>query len=261
MFGISKRTMFQLVKEFWIPFVLATGWTIYVVWGQKFSVQSTLENFGPAFFLTSWMTGQFFRVRKQAGVEASLGSVEQRLNHLVNELETKSQKMISHMTGGDSYLYFLPLHILDGKVTWVAFHHGEFPLHQPTVKIVDVEHLKGSFKPDSPRECITTHHLRDFYRGSTQTIGNSEVGNRSQYSFDISTDARNGKFLQETQFETVEGTVRTAWRITGPSGVVREQVHPDFPVNAEGCVVWNRPRVNTTVGLSVIDQLLPSSAH
>lgn len=261
MLGISNKTALQLFKEFRIPFVVAAAWTIYVVWGQKFSIEKSLSSFGPAFFLASWMTGQFFRVRKQAGVEASLGTVEQRLNHLVEELETQSQKMISHITGGDSYLYFLPLHILNGKVTWVAFHNGKYPLHRPTVKVVDVERLKGFFTSDGSQDFITTHELRDFYPGSNQSVGNSEVGNRSRYSFDISTVTRNGKFLQETRFETVEGTVRAAWRITGPSGVVREQIHADFPRNAEGNVDWKRPRVNTTEGVSEFDHLLPPTAN
>jgi len=245
-FGISNKTALQLFKEFRIPFLMATGWTIYVVWGQKFSVESTLANFGPAFFLASWMTGQFFRVRKQAGVEASLGTVEKRLNHLVDELETKSQHMISYITGGDSYLYFLPLHVVGNKIMWVACHSGEYPLHQATVRIVDLEHMLRSFKPDIPRDCATTHNLGDIHYGTNIPLGENEIGNRDRYSFNIFTYARNGKFLQEIRFENVEGTVLTALRITGPSGVVREEIHPDFPVNAEGQVVWDRPHVNAS---------------
>lgn len=238
MIGISKQTFLQLVKEFRIPFLAAAGWTTYAVWGPEVSFKNVIETFGTSFFLASWMTGQIFRVRKQAGVEASFENVEQRLTHLVSDLEIKTQKMINHITGGDSYLYFFPAHFIDTKILWVAIHKGQYPLQQVMVSIVDMEHFNSVF---TSRDHTTNYQIGDFHCGTSKTIGENETGDRDRFSFNITTHARNGKFTQQTQFDKIEGSTRIAIRIKGPSGVIYEEVHPDFPVNAEGNVDWDKP--------------------
>lgn len=243
MFGISKSTVQQLVKEFRIPLVVATAWTTYAVWGPDVSFKGTISTFGTSFFLASWMTGQIFRVRKQAGVEKSFGSVEQRLNDLINELESKTQSMISHITGGDSYLHVLPVSFFGSKILWVAIHKGRYSLQQVRVSITDVEMLKGSFKPQGQMDFITKHQLGDVHCGMNQKFAENDFGDRTRFSFKIVTHSRNGKFEQETRFVKVDGALRVALRINGPSGTIHEEVDPDFPVNNEGKVDWNKPHV------------------
>lgn len=244
MFGISKATALQLVKEFRIPFVVATAWTTYAVWGPEVSFKSVISTFGTSFFLASWMTGQIFRVRKQAGVEASFENVEKRLVHLVSDLESKTEKMISHITGGDSYLHFFPLSFVNTKIVWIAIHKGQYSLQQVMVRITDVEQLSGTFKPQGQLDFVAKYQLGDVHCGTNQKIGENDVGDRDRFSFKIFTHSRNGTFEQETRFVKVDGALRVASRIEGPSGVVHEEIHPHFPVNSEGKVAWNKPHVN-----------------
>lgn len=261
MLGFSKKTWIQLVKEFCIPFLVATGWTVYVAFGQDVTFQNIIGNFGPSFFLASWATGQFFRVRKQAGVEQSLGNVEKRLNHLVDDLESKSQHMINYLTGGDSYLYFLPLHAEGGKIVWLARHIGEYPLHQVSVRIVDIEYLLRTFKPDGARNFAQTRNLGEVHQDTNVSVGENEIGDRAEYSFNIFTHARNGKFVQEVRFKKIDGVVLTALRITGPSGVFLEEIDPKFPVDADGKVVWDKPAESVGVHLKTFtaDEIIPIS--
>ena len=238
MFGISKKTLLQLVREFWIPFLAASGWTIYSVWGQDVTVKSVLANFGPSFFLASWMTGQFFRVRKQAGVETSLGKVESRLNHLIDELEAKTQHMIGYITGGSSYLYFMPLQVQGNKIMWIACHSGEYPLHQVTVRVVDLERLRNGNRRKRSLDFESTHKLGDVHRGTNLPLCENDIDGRDELSFNIFTHARNGKITQETQFVRVEGKLLTALRITGSMGIMREEVDPNFPRNEQGKIAW-----------------------
>ncbi len=238
MFVISKKTVLQLVKEFWIPFLVSVVWTTYAVWGPDVTVKESISNFGSSFFLASWLTGQIFRVRKQAGVEASFGSVEQRLNHLLGELEAKTQNMVSHITGGDSYLHFFPVHFVGTKILWVAFHKGGYSLPQVKISITDVEMLNGSFKPQGALDHVNKFELGDFHQGTSQRVADSEIGTRERFSFKIVTHSRNGTYKQDTRFVRVDGVIRFALRITGPSGIVHEQIQSGFPVNAEGKVDW-----------------------
>jgi len=242
-FGISKKTMLQLVREFWIPFLVSVAWTTYSVWGPEVTVKNIISNFGSSFFLASWLTGQIFRVRKQAGVEASFGSVEQRLNHLVGELEAKTQSMISYITGGDSYLYFFPVSFGGTKILWIAMHKGDYSLPQVKITITDVEMLKGSFKPQGEAQFSKKHELGDFHRGTTQRVGESEVGSRERFSFRIATFSRNGTFVQETRFVRLNGALHYASRVKGPSGPVHEEIQRDYPLNSEGRVDWDEPHV------------------
>lgn len=241
-FGISKKTMLQLVREFWIPFLVSVAWTTFAVWGPDVTVQNIISNFGSSFFLASWLTGQIFRVRKQAGVEASFGSVEKRLNHLIADLEAKTQNMISHITGGDSYLHFFPVDFVGTKILWVAFHKGDYSLPQVKISIADVEMLTDSFKPESA-SYLKTFELGDVHQGTSQRVADSEIGTRERFSFKIVTRSRNGTYKQDTRFVRVGGVIRFALRITGPSGIVHEQVQRDFPLNAEGKVDWASPHV------------------
>lgn len=74
----------RLLTEFWLPAIIAIAWTGYgaytadPVWGMK----NYVNVFGPSFFLVSWATGQFFRVKKQTDVEQKLNSLEAKLDVL-----------------------------------------------------------------------------------------------------------------------------------------------------------------------------------
>ena len=86
----------QILQEFWIPLLGSLGWTflnyynsdkIFKDWTEYVSI------FAPAFFFLSWMTGQFFRVKKQVGVSSSLTNIESRFEKLLTDITEQSTKM------------------------------------------------------------------------------------------------------------------------------------------------------------------------
>lgn len=96
----------QILKEFWLPLCLSALWVAYNLFGgngEAWDAKKVVNIFGPTFFFFSWLTGQFFRVKKQVKVENSLGSMEKRLERLFEELETKTRNMIDHVSGGNSF--------------------------------------------------------------------------------------------------------------------------------------------------------------
>ncbi|MFM1897360.1 MAG: hypothetical protein RLZZ385_2434 [Pseudomonadota bacterium] len=83
---MHKSVLKRIVKEFWIPFFLAMGWTAYSIWalGEEWRIIEFVNLFGPSFFLLSWISGQYFRIKKREQDENSFS------------------KVIHHITGGDS---------------------------------------------------------------------------------------------------------------------------------------------------------------
>lgn len=80
------RTAKQLFKEFWLPLIIGLAWTSYVV-GAYGKLTAYISNFATSFFLASWLTGQFNRIRRDHKVKDSFDSLETRLAALGISLE------------------------------------------------------------------------------------------------------------------------------------------------------------------------------
>jgi hypothetical protein len=135
----------QIINEFWIPLILAILWVLYNIYGNddssQWNFQKIVNVFGPTFFLLSWMTGQFFRIKKQTKVEESFGTLESRFKELLDKVETKTEEMIGHVTGGNSFPWFQIAMIdnIKDKGVLMAIHHGVHPLYDVTARIVDLQ--------------------------------------------------------------------------------------------------------------------------
>jgi uncharacterized protein YoxC len=80
MWRIGKR----LVHEFWVPFLVASCWTLYRyhVSIEGDVISTVVAAFAAAFFLASWATGQVVRVKRQQAVEDTLQTIVQRTNDM-----------------------------------------------------------------------------------------------------------------------------------------------------------------------------------
>ena len=70
--------LLQLLREFWLPLLLAIAWTTFNFIDRPFSqlsVREVLNIFGPTFFFVSWLVAQWFRVRKQQRVEDGISEI------------------------------------------------------------------------------------------------------------------------------------------------------------------------------------------
>ena len=109
------KTLKQIILEFWFPLTFAVLLTILrrlsvpdPSKGWQQTVLNCIGTFAPAFFFLSFLSGQWFRVRKQLKVEGGLTSVEQRLTALVghmeqqaNHLEKQAKDIVGYTTGGE----------------------------------------------------------------------------------------------------------------------------------------------------------------
>ena len=86
----------QLLREFWIPFLGALIWTIinYLTADKDQKGWTDIINIAmPSFFFVSWITGQYFRVKKQTNVTESLLEIEERVGNLLTDITQQSERM------------------------------------------------------------------------------------------------------------------------------------------------------------------------
>lgn len=84
----------QLLKEFWLPAILAIAWSI---WNFKASIDHEwswtkfVNIAAPTFFFVSWLTSQYFRVKKQEHVASTLEKIESRVQSVMGEVEQQAK--------------------------------------------------------------------------------------------------------------------------------------------------------------------------
>ncbi|MBV4551699.1 hypothetical protein HU742_011185 [Pseudomonas sp. SWRI102] len=241
MFGISKSTVQQLVKEFRIPFVVATAWTTYAVWGPEVSFKNIISTFGTSFFLASWMTGQIFRVRKQAGVESSLSQVQSRIEHVTEQLEKQTKQLIGYVTGGDSFVYFRVIVHGDDSSTWMAIHGGgdNYPVYRAKATIVDLDIFDATVALGRADEADTHVSIGDLLPQSFKIVREHDVGSGNARNFNIFMTAGNGRIQQKIRMRRVNDAWVQAIRVNNDSGVVLVRIDDDYPRDTAGEVCWD----------------------
>ncbi len=233
--GTFKKTALQLIKEFSIPLVVSIVWTAYVLWGKEVTVQSIGANFGGAFFFVSWMTGQFFRVRKQAGVESSLSAVEERIHGITDRLERSTKELVGHITGGGGAIYIKVLMHSDGDTEWMALHQGFEPytMYNVSVRILDEELFASGAHQDNYFE------IGDMSLGTGRKVYSTNLGDGDFRRFFVYIIARNGHVTQNILFRRVNGDWVKASRVESPHRPVFIEVDDGFPRDIRGEVDWS----------------------
>ena len=83
----------QLLKEFWLPAIAAVLWSIVNLRSsadQSWTWTKAINVAAPTFFFVSWLTSQYFRVKKQEHVASTLQSIETRVNTVMTEVERQA---------------------------------------------------------------------------------------------------------------------------------------------------------------------------
>jgi hypothetical protein len=116
----------RFLKEFTVPLILSIIWAFYKRDDLPSDTRPDLYfvgNLSAAFFFTSWITSQFFRIGKQHFVE----------DHLVKVLED----IKGYTTGADSFFYYkVKINLAPGWVLLDAVYEGKYPLTNGMIRIV-----------------------------------------------------------------------------------------------------------------------------
>ncbi len=90
------NTFKQLFKEFWIPSLVCVAWTAINFFTSdiaEWNFTKIVNIAAPTFFFASWMTAQYFRVRKQEHVSSSLGTIESRVENALRKIEAQANEL------------------------------------------------------------------------------------------------------------------------------------------------------------------------
>ena len=229
----------QILKEFWLPLCLSALWVAYNLFGgngEAWDAKKVVNIFGPTFFFFSWLTGQFFRVKKQVKVENSLGSMEKRLERLFEELETKTRNMIDHVSGGNSFPWIQigMVNSATDKGTLMVHHNGEHLLYDVSVRIVNLNkfrQLNGNISLSTMQLTDTNKVLGNLIPGHSVMLEEWELEHAASQDYNVFFFGRNGGFTQAIRMRKIGGEWVTATRITNRDNeVLHEQIDAQFPL-------------------------------
>lgn len=233
----------QIAKEFTVPLIFSILWVLYNIYGSDvtkvWSTQSVVNVFGPTFFLLSWLTSQFFRVKKQAKVENSFSIMEGRFEELLD----KADKMVSHISGGDSYLSLqIDIQNTTNLGVLVAVHHGEHPLYDVSARVTDLQKLKQLQEPmtyENMNNAATNIKIGNMSPSQVILLQDWQLDSEHEKSYNISLLARNGSFRQLLRMKKVEGVWVSASKVLNvESETIYEKIDERFPLDSGGGVNW-----------------------
>lgn len=237
------KTVGQLIKEFWLPFAIACIWTFINFYNKEYSSLSfvkVINIFGPSFFLASWLSGQYFRVARQAKVEGNLEKIEKRANDILNSLETRTTLIFSQITGGKSFCCANLSQSYLGESNLTIMHQGDFPLYDLTVNVVDLD--KFNERAGNP---AYAHEYQKLF--SIGTMLPKQVNSlckvllpdqENSKSFNIFFSARNGMFSELLRFKKINNEWVSAMKVFDGEKTLLESFSENYPKNMTGEIDW-----------------------
>jgi hypothetical protein len=226
---MTRRLVYQIVREFWIQTVFAILWATYRSWHVTGEIIPVfIANFGGAFFLTSWAFGQYMRIRKQQQVEDEFQNVKSGLQRLLDSLEQQTRYLIGHTTGGDSIGYFKPA-VYAGStiVVFPFFNVSEYPVFDVFAEWIDID------EPiDPPRGKLWTRNKIAIGTIHSKKVALNVFGidmaQREHFRINVFIQTRNRNIQQQIRIEKVNGQIKIAVK-TDSENFSETNIPSDFP--------------------------------
>jgi hypothetical protein len=230
-------TFWRLCKQFWLPFLVALGWTINALGGdiEKWTLSHALANFATSFFLASWATGQFFRVKNQSQVERNLFTIEERVTRLLENLSAASKDLIAHITGGESacYVYIMPMEG-PGMAQMMVIHQGAHPIYDIAMRVSDLDVMEPLFKRGGELTMTAIQQADQLFKldtlipGFATTLGPVlRLSQKHRHRFNIFITARNGAYTELYRAYRGATDWQVAVRLQAHGKIVHEQINPN----------------------------------
>ncbi len=216
----EMSTLKQLAKEFWLPFIVASTWTGFNYYNSNMDIKifTVVADFSASFFLVSWATGQFVRVSRQARAERGLATVENRIIELTGKLDHASNRLISTITGGDSFAHFAMSPVGPDKFSLVALHSGGHPLANLNARICDLSLFKINMAAGDPFASDINVNIGDLAPQLATFSGVTLKASRPMHDWNVFFSARNGLWTQRIRGRIVNNEWKFAHVVTRHEG-------------------------------------------
>jgi hypothetical protein len=190
----------------------------------------------------SWLTAQYFRVRKQTKVESDLLRIQAATADMLSQFEHKTADLVAHVTGGDSYCYLMLANLMPGANSGITtvVHCGKHVLYDVSARICDLQAFEA-VKDNMTFEAIRNTEIHRSFGNMTPGFAKGQeifdLGDGTRRDFNIFWTARNGGFTQLLRFRKVGDRWTSATKVER-EGTIFEQVQENYPRNAEGGIDW-----------------------
>ena len=192
----------RIFKEFWLPASAAISWTTYNWYSSPtaWDLAKIINVFGPSFFLMSWASGQFFRVKKQALVEKNLSTIDQRLESVLSRLEQHARDFEGHTIGTQGLAHFMPMIWEPGFIELCLTNESKYPAFDIQADLIDldepIDRNSGKYWTRHAYSCATlqpSRLIRAAYRLNIQ--------GREQLRINVFVNTRGGSVTQEIRVD------------------------------------------------------------
>lgn len=236
------KTFKQLIIEFWLPFSVAFIWTFINFYNEHYSTLSFIKIinvFGPSFFLASWLSGQYFRVTRQAKVESNFEKIENRANSILNSLEQRTALIFNQISGGNSFCFASFSRNYLGENNLTISHQGNNPLYDLTIRVVDLDKFNlHSGNPLHAQDFEQTFSVGTMLPNQINTLFKLTVSeHENSKSFNIFFSARNGMFYEQLRVKKINHEWVSAFKVDRKKTLL-EAVDDKYPRNDAAEVEW-----------------------
>lgn len=162
-----RRICTTLLKEFWIPLLLAVG---IGVWGISVEQLKSVQGYFFGFLMIAWFTSQFVRIKREIERRDSVTATLDRLSNLSEKLDKQLEMISGHAIGGKSYIEVHPYFESEAKFISIAVSvEGEYPVRNVDfiVQNLNIEPPYKTMKHDHT-EIMWPHEVRAHYRWPAQ---------------------------------------------------------------------------------------------
>jgi hypothetical protein len=220
----------RLLEEFWLPALVAVAWTIYNAYtsSEIWEFKNIVNVFGPSFFLASWATGQFFRVKKQVNLDKNITAIDSRVESLLEKLEKHTKDFIGYTIGGDSLAYFMPMITQAEIVELGLINQSPYPVFDVQSRLIDLDE-----PTDFSKGKLWTDHMFRlpslFPNRIVMGAYRFDIRGRERLYLNIFIDTRGQGTVQQIRIVRVNGTIQIATRTRAGEKVVEQSVPDGFP--------------------------------
>lgn len=220
----------RLLQEFWLPALVAVCWTGYNIVSSpsRWDVKTIVNVFGPSFFLASWATGQFFRVRKQVTLDKNLSTIETRVESLLEKLDKHTKDFMGYTTGGDSVAYFIPMIYQQETVDLGLINQSSYPVFDVQAELIDLDEpidlAKGALWTRHP------FHLQSLFP-SRIVMGayRLDMKARDRLYLNIFINTRSQGTMQQLRIARANGSIQIATQTRAGERIIDQRVPDGFP--------------------------------
>lgn len=207
-----RSVALRVVVEIVVLAGMGAAWAWFRVPNHApWTIGDGVEDAFKAFFFVGYFYSYFMRATKSADDKSRHGDIIAQQEKLLMELNSATERLVGHASGGDSFGWLMMTHVRDGAFRDITAHvQGQYPLVDARATVADLDKNLDAFEEvrrTGDVHLMFKHHVR-FSLGTLQptiaTLQHQTVPcdlTRPLMRFRVEWVARNGTWSQVIQLK------------------------------------------------------------